>query len=123
MAYNIGAIWFISAVWLVLRWLIALATNSGMVAVMVLPVVNAGIFVVAVAVVSVSSLSVNTLYILWEVGTYPCCPAVLRSCCTRMHLVYAAAMNVLRAGSVLGVTASLLLNSFNRKMLACIKHC
>jgi hypothetical protein len=44
-----------SAVWFALSWLIALATNSEMVAVMVLPVVNAAMFVVAVAVVSVSS--------------------------------------------------------------------
>ncbi len=68
MAYNIAAIWFISAVWLVLSWLIVLATNSGMVAVMVLPVINAAMFVVLVTVVSVLSLSANTLYILWEVG-------------------------------------------------------
>jgi hypothetical protein len=38
---------------------------------MVLPVVNAAMFVVAVAVVSVSSLSANTVYELWEVGAYP----------------------------------------------------
>jgi hypothetical protein len=98
LAYNIAAIWFISAVWLALSWLIAFATYSGMVAVMVLPVLNAAMFVIVVAVVAVSSLSANTLYILWEVGAYPCCPAVLHSCCTRMHLVYAAAMNVLRVG-------------------------
>jgi hypothetical protein len=45
-----------STVWFALSWLIAFATNSGMVAVMVLPVVNAAMFVVAVVVVSVLSL-------------------------------------------------------------------
>ncbi len=126
LAYDIAAIWFISAVWLVLSWLIAFASNSGMVAVMVLPVVNATMFVVLVAVVAVSSpsyLLANMLFILWDIGTYPCCPAVLRSCCTRMRLVYTAAMKVLRAGYVLGVMASQLLNFFNKNMLACInKH-
>jgi hypothetical protein len=53
--YNIAAIWFISAVWLALSWLIAFATNSGMVTVMVLPVLNAAMFMFAVAVVSVLS--------------------------------------------------------------------
>jgi hypothetical protein len=87
-----------SAVWLALSWLIVFATDSGMVAEMVLPVVNGAMFVVAVAVVSVISLLANTLYILWEVGIYPCCHAVLRSCCTRMHLIHTTTMNVLRGG-------------------------
>jgi hypothetical protein len=91
--------------------------------VMVLPIVNAAKFVLVVSVVSVSSSAANTLYILGDGGTYPCCPAVLWSYCTRMHLVYTAAMKVLRVGYVLGVTASKLSNSFNGKMLACIsKH-
>ncbi len=68
MVYNKAAIWFISAVWLVLSWLIAFATNSGIVAVctpvMVLPVKNAAMFVVAVSVLLVSSSSANMLYIL-----------------------------------------------------------
>jgi hypothetical protein len=70
--YDNAAIWFISAVWLVLSWLIAFATDSGMVAVytpvMVLPVVNAAMFFVVMSVVSVSSSSVNTLYILCDGG-------------------------------------------------------
>ncbi len=98
MAYDSAAIWFISTVWLALSLSIAFATNFVMVAMMVLPVVSAAMFVVAVAVVSVLSLLANTVYILWEVGVYPCCPAVLCSCCARMHLIYAVAMNVLRAG-------------------------
>ncbi len=106
LAYNIAAIWFISAVWSALSWLIAFATESGMVTMMVLPVINAAMFVAVVAVVSVLSSSANTLYILWDIDTYPCCPAVLRSCCTRMCLVYAATMKVLKAGYDLGVTAS-----------------
>ncbi len=83
--YNKAAIWFISAVWLVLSWLIAFATNSGMVAVctpvMVLPIINATMFVVKVSVVLVSSSSANTLYILWDCSVYPCCLAVFQSCC------------------------------------------
>ncbi len=51
-------------------------------------------FIVVVAVVPVLSSLANTLYILWEVGAYPCCLAVLRSCCARMRLVYAATMNI-----------------------------
>jgi hypothetical protein len=69
-----------------------------MVAVMVHPVINAAMFVIVVAVVLVLSLSLNMLYTLWEIRTYPYCPVVLRSCCTRMCLIYATAINVLRAG-------------------------
>ncbi len=60
--YGIAAIWFMSAGWLALSWLIVFAINSGVVTVMVLPVINAEMFIVAVAVVSVSSSLANTLY-------------------------------------------------------------
>jgi hypothetical protein len=67
LVYDKATIWFIYAVWLALIWLIAIATSSGMVAVctpvMVLPVVNAATFVVAVFIVLVSSSSANMLYI------------------------------------------------------------
>ncbi len=102
LAYNIAAIWFISAVWLVLSWLITFTTKSGMVAMMVLPIINAAMFVVVVSVVSVSSSTANTLYILWDVGMYPYCPAVLQSCCARMRLVYATAMKILKVGYIFG---------------------
>ncbi len=75
LAYDITTIWFISAVRLVLSWLIAFATESGMVAVctpmMVLPIVNAAMFVVVVSVVSVLSSLAKMLYILWDSGAYP----------------------------------------------------
>jgi hypothetical protein len=94
--------WFISAFWLALSWLIVFATKSGMVAVMVLPIVNAAMFIIVVTVVSALSSLANMVYILWDIRVYPCCPAVLRSCCARMCLVYAAAMKVLRARYVFG---------------------
>ncbi len=49
--YIIAAIWFIRTVWLVMSWLIGFATDSGMVAVMVLPAVNTAMSIVVVAVV------------------------------------------------------------------------
>ncbi len=120
LAYGIAAIWFISAVWLVLSWLTAFAPESGMVSLMVLPIINAAMFAVVVAVLYVLFSLVKTLYILWGAGTHPCCPAVLQSCSARIHLIYTTAMKVLRAGYVLGVMASQSSNTFKGKMIACI---
>jgi hypothetical protein len=73
LVYDNAAIWLISTLWLALTWLIVFATVSAMVAVctpvMVLPVVNAAMFIVVVSVVSVLSSLVNRLYILWDSGT------------------------------------------------------
>ncbi len=126
-----AAIWLICdiiAVWLALSWLIAFAIDSGTVVVCapvrVLPVVIAAalrVVVVPPVAVIASSLLSSAAYILWVCGAYPICPAMFRNCCDRIRRVYAAAMNVLRAGYVLGVTASQSSNSFIGKMLACIK--